>query len=127
MTPWYATLNRPALTPPDWVFSPVWTILYIVITVSIVLYYRSSSKPHIGLTSIVLTVHLIANFAWTYIFFGLQSPAMAMADIVVLDVSLVLLIFWFWKARLLAGALLFPYLLWVLFATYLNYGFYRLN
>ena len=127
MTPWYSTLNRPPLTPPSWVFSPVWTVLYITIAISIILYYRSSPKPHIRVTSTVLVVHLMANFVWTYLFFGLHSPAMALADIVLLDISLVALIIWFWKSSVLAGKLLIPYLAWVLFATYLNYGFYMLN
>ena len=127
MTEWYSKLNRPPLTPPNWVFSPVWTVLYITIAISIFLYYRSSPKSHVGWTSAVLAVHLVTNLLWTYLFFGLHSPAMALTDIVVLDISLVVLICWFWESSMLAGALLFPYLAWVLFATYLNYGFYRLN
>ncbi len=127
MNTWYTTLNKPPLTPPSWVFSPVWTILYISIAVSIFLYYRSLSKPHLGLTTTVLIVHLLANFVWTYLFFGLQSPGMALADIILLDVTLIILIGWFWKSSVPAGALLIPYLAWGLFATYLNLGFYKLN
>jgi len=69
----------------------------------------------------------MTNVIWTYLFFALRSPVMALADIVVLDISLVALICLFWKSSRLAGAILVPYLAWVLFATYLNYGFYRLN
>ncbi len=127
MTDWYSTLTRPPLTPPNWVFSPVWTVLYITIAISIFLYYRSPSKPHVGWISAVLILHLTTNFAWTYLFFSLHSPAMALIDIAVLDISLIILIYWFWKASVPAGALLVPYLFWVLFATYLNYGFHRLN
>lgn len=127
MNAWYSALQRPPLTPPNWVFSPVWTVLYITIAISAFLYYRSSCKAHVGWTSALLVVHLMTNFAWTYLFFGLRSPAIALVDILVLDISLVVLMCWFWKARVLAGALLVPYLAWVLFATYLNYGFYRLN
>jgi len=127
MTPWYATLNRPPLTPPNWVFSPVWTVLYITIAISIFSYYRSSSKSHVGWTSAVLIVHLMTNFLWTYLFFHLRSPAMALIDIVVMDISLFVLICWFWKASVFAGAIFIPYFVWVLFATYLNYGFYMLN
>ncbi|MDD4870105.1 MAG: tryptophan-rich sensory protein [Kiritimatiellae bacterium] len=127
MNEWYSTLNRPTFTPPNWIFAPVWTVLYITIVISIFLYYRSSPKSHVVWTSAVLAVHLVTNFIWTYLFFELQSPAMALMDIVILDVSLAVLICWFWKSSVLAGALLLPYLAWVLFATYLNYGFYRLN
>ncbi len=127
MNSWYADLNKPPLTPPNWVFSPVWMVLYASIAVAIFLYYRSPNKRGVALTSAVLALHLAANFAWTYLFFGLRSPALALADILVLDVTLVLLIVRFWKARPVAGALLVPYLVWVLFATYLNLGFLLLN
>jgi translocator protein len=127
MNTWYSTLVRPPLTPPDWIFSPAWTILYITIAISIVTYYRVPSKEHVVLTTLVLALHIASNLAWTYLFFGLQSPAAALADIALLDLSLVLIIIWFWKAHWFAGTILVPYLLWVMFATYLNYGFYRLN
>jgi benzodiazapine receptor len=127
MNTWYSTLDRPPLTPPNWVFSPVWTVLYVVIAVSIVTYYRTPGRNRMALTTMVLTIHLIANFAWTYLFFGLRSPGAALIDIIVLDTTLLALIVWFWKARPLSGALLIPYMAWVLFATYLNCGFYLLN
>ncbi len=127
MNSWYADLIKPPLTPPGWVFSPVWMVLYASIAVAIILYYRSPDKRRVALTSAVLALHLAANFAWTYLFFGLRSPALALADIVVLDVTLVLLIPRFWRASPPAGVLLIPYLAWVLFATYLNYGIFRMN
>lgn len=127
MNTWYAGLNKPPLTPPNWVFSPVWTVLYTMIAVAIFLYYRAPNKRGVALTSALLALHLATNSAWTWLFFGLRSPALALADIVVLDATLVLLIPRFRRARLAAGALLVPYLLWVLFATYLNYGIFRLN
>jgi benzodiazapine receptor len=127
MNSWYSTLNSPPLTPPNWIFSPVWTVLYVTIAVSIFTYYRSPSKQHVVLTTAVLSIHLLANFVWTYLFFGLQSPGAALADIIVLDLSLLFLIPWFWSANSFSGAILIPYMLWISFATYLNYGFYRLN
>ena len=127
MNAWYSTLNRPPLTPPNWIFSPVWTVLYVTIAVAIVAYYRSPSKTHVGWTSALLIAHLATNFAWTWLFFSLRSPGMALVDILALDISLILLICLFWRASTFAGALLLPYLAWVLFATYLNFGFYRLN
>jgi translocator protein len=127
MNTWYAGLTKPPLTPPNWVFSPVWIVLYVMIAVAIILYYRSPDKRQVSLTSVLLALHLATNFAWTFLFFGLQSPALALADIVVLDVTLVLLIVRFRRARPVAGVLLIPYLLWVLFATYLNFGILMLN
>ena len=127
MNTWYQELTRPYLTPPNWVFGPAWTILYIMIAISIIVYYKASGKEHVLLTTLILAVHLIANFSWTPLFFGAQNPLLALLDIIVLDVTLVVLIFLFWKASTIAAVLLIPYLCWVSFATYLNAGFYWLN
>ena len=127
MSTWYAELTRPALTPPNWVFGPAWTILYIMIAISIITYYSASGKQQVLLTTVILAVHLAANFSWTPLFFGAQNPLLALLDIIILDATLVVLIVLFWKASTLAGVLLLPYLCWVSFATYLNAGFYWLN
>lgn len=127
MNEWYSALNKPPLTPPNWIFGPVWTVLYIMIAISIILYYRAAAKPHLALTSAVLIVHIISNLVWTPLFFKLHSPAIALIDIVLLDVTLAILICWFWKSSVVAGGLLIPYFAWVMFATYLNAGFYTLN
>lgn len=127
MTAWYATLIRPPLTPPDWVFAPAWTVFYLMIAVASVLYFRAAEKPRLRLVTGIWAFHLVTNFIWTYLFFRLQSPLAALVDIVCLDLSLVAVLIFFWRANRTAGLLLIPYLLWVLFATYLNYGFYRLN
>jgi len=127
MNAWYAELNRPYLTPPNWLFGPAWTILYIMIAVSIIFYYKAPGKEHVLLTTAILVVHLIANFSWTPLFFGLQNPLLALIDILILDMTLLVLIYLFWQASTVASLLLIPYLLWVSFATYLNAGFYWLN
>ena len=127
MNTWYAELTRPPLTPPNWLFGPAWTILYILIAISIILYYKSPGKEQVLLTSGILIVHLIVNFSWTPLFFGMQNPLLALLDILVLDITLVLLIYLFWQASTIAAMLLIPYLCWVSFATYLNAGFWWLN
>ena len=127
MNAWYQTLNRPPLTPPSWVFSPVWTVLYAMIAASIFIYFRAPSKPHLPLTVCILALHLVSNFVWTYLFFGLHSPGKALADILFMDVSLAALLILFCLASRTASLILLPYLLWCLFATYLNYGFFKLN
>jgi len=127
MNTWYQELIKPSLTPPNWIFGPVWTLLYIMIACSIILYFRASAREQMPVTLIVLVVHLISNFAWTFLFFRLQSPFLALLDIIVLDLTLFFLLFLFWKVSTVAFALLVPYLLWVGFATYLNAGFYFLN
>lgn len=124
---WYATLNKPALTPPGWIFAPVWSLLYLSIAVSILIYYLSKSKQKKKITSWILIFHLISNFCWTSLFFGLQAPGLALIDIIFMDVTLIFLMVLFWKSNKFSSLILIPYLLWILFATYLNFEFLRLN
>ena len=127
MNTWYETLQRPRLTPPDWVFGPVWTLLYVMIAVSIFLFIRKyKSENSYGIYALIV-LHLIFNFSWTGIFFGLKAPGLALIDILLLDISLVLMIRYFWQTDVVSSILLWPYLIWVLFATYLNASFYILN
>ena len=127
MNTWYTTLQRPRLTPPDWVFGPVWTVLYVMIAVSIFLFIRKyKSENSYGIYALIV-LHLIFNFSWTGIFFGLKAPGLALIDILLLDISLVLMIRYFWQTDVVSSILLWPYLIWVLFATYLNASFYILN
>ena len=127
MNAWYDGLNKPPLTPPNWIFGPVWTIIYLMIASSLYLYLRNKPKQHPEATVIVLVIHLISNFIWTALFFSLQSPLLALLDIFVLDLSLAALIFLFQKTNRIAATLLLPYGLWAGFATYLNLGFYLMN
>ena len=127
MNDWYDGLQRPVLTPPNWIFGPVWTVLYIMIALSILLFlknHKAGSGPGIYF---LIALHLITNFSWTALFFRMQSPGLALIDIVILDVSLLIMIYYFWQTNRIASFLLWPYLLWVLFATYLNFSFYILN
>ena len=127
MNDWYESLQRPLLTPPNWVFGPVWTVLYIMIAISILLFVKNY-KAGSGLgIYFLIALHLITNFSWTVLFFRMQNPGLALIDIVILDVSLVIMIYYFWQTNRIASILLWPYLIWVLFATYLNFSFYILN
>jgi tryptophan-rich sensory protein len=128
MNNWYKTLNRPPLTPPDWIFGPVWTILYIMIALALLLFYknRKNSSSNSSLCALIV-FHLVTNFSWTGLFFGLKAPGLALLDIILLDTSLGVIICSFWKKHRTSAILLIPYLIWVLFATYLNAGFYWLN
>jgi len=127
MNGWYATLVRPPLTPPDWVFGPVWSVLYAAIAASVFLYIWNTRFESPYRVYLLIAFHLACNFAWTYLFFGMQSPGLALVDILLLDLSLIALVGVFWKAHRGASILLWPYLAWVLFATYLNAGFLLLN
>jgi tryptophan-rich sensory protein len=127
MNGWYAGLVKPPLSPPDWVFGPVWSVLYAMIAASVFLYlWRTRTDPPYRVY-LLIAVHLASNFVWTYLFFRLQRPGLALADILLLDVTLIVLVAVFWRASRAASILLWPYLGWVLFATYLNAGFTVLN
>ncbi|TCD47345.1 TspO/MBR family protein [Chlorobium sp. N1] len=127
MQTWYDSLAKPPLTPPKKVFGPVWGALYLLIFTSLAIYFSTPLKPHFALTCILLLVHFTAGFSWTSIFFGRKRILWALADIVVLDLTLIAVITLFLKASTTAALLLLPYLGWGLFATYLNLGIYRLN
>jgi tryptophan-rich sensory protein len=127
MNEWYETLQRPRLTPPDWVFGPVWTILYVMIAISIFLYLKKYKRGNGYGIYVLIVFHIITNFVWTSIFFGLKAPGLALIDIVFLDISLIVVVWRFWKTYKISSILLWPYLVWVMFATYLNASFYVLN
>lgn len=123
---WYAGLVKPQFNPPSWVFGPVWTALYTLMAAAAWLVYRAAPvgfKTAHGL----FAAQLAANAAWSPLFFGLHSPSLALACIIVLDVLVVLLLWRFWRWRRLAGVLLVPYLAWLGFATALNGAIVALN
>ena len=127
MNEWYETLQRPKFTPPDWVFGPVWTILYIMIAISLFLFLRKYKSENGYGIYVLIVLHLVSNISWTSIFFGLKSPGLALIDILFLDISLLLMVLFFWRTYNISSILLWPYLVWSLFATYLNASFYVLN
>lgn len=118
---WYQTLNKPSFSPPNWVFGPVWTILYILIGISLYLVWQKKKVPT------VFWVQLVLNAVWSIIFFGMRNPVLALVDIVALWVAIILTIKAFYKINKLAGNLLIPYILWVSFATILNLSIVLLN
>ncbi|MFC7228867.1 tryptophan-rich sensory protein [Salinirubellus salinus] len=123
---WYATLVRPELAPPNWVFGPVWTTLYTLIGVAAWLVSRAD-YPDKRPAYAALGVQLVLNTAWSFVFFGAEAIGPALAVILVLLVAIVANIALFYRVDRRAGLLLLPYLAWVSFATYLNYGFWVLN
>ncbi len=127
MNAWYETLEKPPLTRPNWIFGPVWTVLYIMIAASLVLYVRNARKNNFPVPYIIIVVHLISNAIWTPLFFNLQTPTIALVDILLLDATLIYLVFHFWSRYRLSAYLLLPYLCWGSFATYLNIGFVVVN
>jgi tryptophan-rich sensory protein len=125
---WYATLNRPGIAPPNWVFGPVWTMLYAMIGIAgYILWKRGLGKKEIAFAFKVYLLQLFLNGIWTPIFFGLHNLTLALAVIVLLWFSIGYLIYLLLKISKLAAWLLVPYFLWVSFATILTYNFYILN
>ncbi len=124
---WYPALNKPSWTPPDWVFGPVWSSLYMMIAVSGWLIYRAKYSHQRTVALIFYGSQLAFNFIWSFLFFSLRSPILGLIDIVVLCILIGLTMIWAWRVRPLATLLLIPYLLWVLYATSLNAGIWLLN
>jgi tryptophan-rich sensory protein len=125
---WYSTLQKPALNPPSWVFAPVWTMLYAFMGISAFLIYqkgwkRKEVKRALG----VFGIQLFLNAIWSIIFFGLHRPGFALMDIVLLWIAILITIIAFAKIFKPAAWLLLPYLVWVSFATYLNFAIFYLN
>jgi translocator protein len=120
----YSALVQPSWAPPSWVFGPVWTVLYLLMGLAAFLVWRT--KGWSGTLTLFL-LHLIVNGAWSWLFFASRSGTGSRVDIVLLWAMIVALIIGFWRARPLAGALLLPYLAWVMFATALNFAIVALN
>ena len=122
---WYATLNKPFFSPPNWLFAPVWTTLYILMGISL---YLILNKKKVDKTAVMIfVVQLVLNFLWSIMFFGLHSPFLGLINIILLWLTIVWTIISFMKVSKTAGYLLFPYILWVSFASLLNLAVYLLN
>jgi len=121
---WYAELRKPAWNPPAWLFAPVWTLLYALMAAAVWLVWRQAGvTPELGL----FLVQLALNAAWTWLFFGLRRPGLALAEIAALWLAIAATAVAFWSVVPVAGLLLTPYLAWVTFATALNAALWRLN
>jgi tryptophan-rich sensory protein len=122
---WYASLNRPAFTPPDWVFAPVWTALYILMAFAAWRVWKKTGlrSPEMA----AFAVQLALNFLWSVLFFALHRIGAALLEIVVLDVAILATLVLFSRRDRLAGFLLLPVLGWVLFATVLTRALGQLN
>ena len=124
---WYDTLNKPFLNPPSWIFSPVWTILYTTLIVSVILYSLGYTKENKLSGYVFFIIQLILNLCWSPVFFGLHNIFLGLIIIIFMDIFAILTAIKFFKVSKLAGSLLVPYIIWILFATYLNIAFLILN
>lgn len=126
VTNWYVTLEKPDFTPPGWIFAPIWVILYFLMGISLYLLWISKTKDNRKAFT-AFAVQLILNASWSFLFFGLKSPLYGLIDILFLLAAIILTILFLYKISVLATALLVPYLVWVIFATMLNYNILLLN
>ena len=124
----YGTLSRPPLSPPGWVFPVVWTVLYALMGVAAYLVYQAPSEQGTKRRALILyAAQLVVNFLWSIVFFRFEQFGLAAVVIGLLDILLILTIAAFARISKPAAGLLLPYLVWVLFATYLNIGVVVLN
>jgi benzodiazapine receptor len=123
---WYPKLRKPAGTPPSWIFGPVWTTLYLLMAVSAWLVWREYGRGALP-ALLIFFAQLALNIAWSGIFFGSRMPGVAFVEIVILWLAILFTIFVFYFLVPLAALLLVPYVLWVTYASYLNWGIWRLN
>lgn len=125
---WYPMLNKSILTPPDWVFPVVWSILYLFMGLSagLLLITDSEKNRTRNLCISLFIIQLALNFAWSYLFFYLKSPFISFIDILLIDLFVILYAVKVYSINKISSMLFIPYILWVLFATYLN-GYISLN
>ena len=121
-SPWYLD-NKPSFTPPNWVFGPVWTILYISIAISLYFAWTNAKNDEKKKIALIFGINLIANALWSYLFFGIQNPLSAFINLLVIFGTIIGMIFIAGKIDKKAGWILIPYLIWVGFAGALNLAF----
>ena len=124
---WYAALDKPPLTPPNWIFGPVWTALYVMMGLAAGLVWQAKGAPGKGFALGLFFAHLFVNAMWSIVFFTFESPGWALGVIGLLLLMIVALLVLFERHSRTAAYLLIPYLLWVSFASYLNAGIWWLN
>lgn len=123
---WYQTINKPSWNPPNWLFGPVWTLLYILMGIAVALIWHSNS--HKKRTAILFfIVQFALNIFWSYIFFYQKNIIGALAEMIIMLCLIIITMYLFFKIDKKAGWLMMPYIYWVSFATFLTYTIYTLN
>ncbi len=125
---WYVYLKKPFFSPPNWIFAPVWTILYIMMGISFGLIWNTIKIENIKSSALyIFSLQFVLNLIWSFLFFGLKNPMIALIDIILLWILIIICIKIFLPIHKIAAQLLYPYLLWVSFATLLNASILYLN
>lgn len=124
---WYSTITKPSFNPPNWIFAPVWTVLFFMMGLSL---YLILTKPSSKVKSLGLTfffMQLVFNLLWSFLFFSIQNPFYAFIEIILLWIVILMTIYYFAKVEKTAAYLLIPYIAWVSFAAVLNYSIWKMN
>jgi len=124
---WYAGITKPTWNPPNWIFGPVWSTLYLMMAISLWLVWRKSGITNAKFAIGIFAVQLVLNLLWSIIFFAMHQLGWALVEVIMLWSAIVLTIIVFHKHSKPAAYLLIPYLLWVTFASFLNYTIWSLN
>ena len=123
--PWYSQLVKSNYTPPDWIFAPVWTTLYLMMTLAIWFYWHSKNREMN--TIYIYFIHIVFNTTWSIIFFGLHKILLALIVLMILIALIINLILRFKRVNYVSSYLMIPYLLWSCYALFLNFNLYILN
>jgi tryptophan-rich sensory protein len=125
---WYVALNKPVFNPPNWIFGPVWTTLYILMGISAYLILRQGlSNRRVILALSLFSLQLLLNLEWSLIFFARHNIGLAFGEIILLWLMILFTAFYFYRLSKAAGWLFLPYILWVSFAAVLNFSIWMLN
>lgn len=124
---WYASLNRPSFNPPNWIFGPVWTVLYVLLGISLYLIWKQIPSKQRNNALLIFSLQMFLNFIWSFVFFYFNQIGLALIVIIGLWISIVFMLISFYKLKPSAAYLNLPYLLWVTFASVLNAGYFILN
>ncbi len=124
---WYSTLNKPSFNPPNYLFGPVWSVLYILMGIGLYLILQTPKSAMRTKSIVLFAVQLILNLSWSFIFFNAQSPFAALIIIGILWIAILMMMIYFHTLSPIASYLQIPYLLWVSFASVLNAAIWLLN
>jgi translocator protein len=128
--PWYQTLNKLSFSPPNWIFGPIWTILYAFMSIAIWIVYEKYKASDAHFSKKIMRLyfyHLIINLSWSFVFFYFHLILMAFINILLLIFAIILLMFLYYPKSKISFVLMIPYLAWVSFAAILNFGLYLIN
>ena len=123
--PWYSLINKPTFNPPSWVFAPVWTTLYLMMTIAIWFFWHSRNREMN--TIYIYFIHIVFNATWSIVFFGLHQILLALIVLIGLILIIIILMLRFKRVNIVSYYLMIPYLLWCCFALFLNFNLLILN